>query len=82
MVRYIDDYRDRYRIEPICAALPIAQLTHYERRPGSAGRSRPPRAERDATLKPEVQRVFDEDFPVDGAHKIWKQLNSEGFRVR
>lgn len=38
---------------------------------------RPPRAVRDEALKPEIQRVWDENFRVYGAHKVWKQLNRE-----
>jgi transposase InsO family protein len=36
---------------------------------------------RDAALKLEIQRVFDENFGVYGARKIWRQLNREGFAV-
>jgi len=33
---------------------------------------------RDEQLKPEIQRVFKENFCVYGAHKLWKQLKREG----
>lgn len=36
---------------------------------------------RDTALKLEIQRVFDENFGVYGARKIWRQLNREGFEV-
>jgi hypothetical protein len=32
MVAYIDAYRDRYGVEPICRELPIAPSTYYERK--------------------------------------------------
>ena len=41
----------------------------------------PPRVVRDAGLKPEIQRVYDENFQVYGARKVWRQLNREGFGV-
>ena len=57
--------------------LQFAPSTYY------AARSRPPsaRSVRDAQLKPEVQRVFDENFGVYGADKLWLQLRREGFDV-
>jgi putative transposase len=48
-----------------------------------AAKTRPPsrRAERDAELVVEIQRVYDENLFVYGADKIWDQLNKEGIRV-
>jgi transposase InsO family protein len=82
MVTYIDDHKGRFGVEPICAVLPIAPSTYYESkaREGDPVR-RPPRAIRDERLKREIQRVWDENYRVYGAHKVWKQLNREGFKV-
>ena len=30
MVRYVDDHKDRFGVEPICQVLPIAPSTYYE----------------------------------------------------
>jgi transposase InsO family protein len=82
MVRYIDDHKDRFGVEPICAVLPIAPSTYYEQKARERDPDRRPlRAIRDDALKSEVQRVFDENFRVYGAHKVWTQLNREGLRV-
>jgi transposase InsO family protein len=82
MVRYIDEHKDRFGVEPICAVLPIAPSTYYEQKAREQDPDRrPARAIRDEALKPEVQRVFDENFRVYGAHKVWTQLNREGLRV-
>jgi transposase InsO family protein len=82
MVRYIDDHKDRFGVEPICAVLPIAPSTYYEQKARELDPERRPlRAMRDEALKPEIQRVFDENFRVYGAHKVWTQLNREGLRV-
>ena len=82
MVRYIDDHQERFGVEPICRVLPIAPSTYYEQKAREREPTRRPRrTQRDEALKPEVERVFDENFRVYGAHKIWKQLNREGIRV-
>jgi transposase InsO family protein len=82
MVRYIDEHKDRFGVEPICAVLPIAPSTYYEQKARERDPDRRPvRLVRDEELKPEIQRVFDENFRVYGAHKVWKQLNREGRAV-
>ena len=82
MVGYVDDHKDRYGVEPICAVLPIAPSTYYEHKARERDPDRrPDRAIRDEALKPEIERVWSENFRVYGAHKVWKQLNREGWRV-
>ena len=82
MVRYIDNHRDRFGVEPICKVLPIAPSTYYEQKAQERDPDRrSARAKRDEVLKPEVQRVFIENFSVYGARKIWKQLNRESIRI-
>jgi len=39
------------------------------------------RAKQDSTLKPEIERVFAENFEVYGARKVWRQLNRENSQV-
>ncbi len=78
MVSFIDAHRQRHGVESICRQLPIAPSTYYEAKARQADDSRlPPRAKRDAELIPEIQRVFDENFRVYGAKKVWRQLNRE-----
>lgn len=82
MVGYIDAHRDTYGVEPICAVLPIAPSTYYEHKSREADPSRlPARAQQDAVLKPEVERVWHENLRVYGARKVWLQLKREGFSV-
>jgi putative transposase len=80
MVVFIEEHRDEYGVEPICAVLPIAPSTYYERctRRRDPER-RPKRAKRDEWLRPEIQRVYDENQMVYGAEKVWRQLLREGF---
>ena len=82
MVRYVDDHQDRFGVEPICAVLPIAPSTYYAHRARSRDPSlRGPRAIRDEALCRQIKRVFEENFGVYGARKVWKQLNREGHTV-
>src|SRR5438067_7360458 len=77
MIRYIDENRDRYGVEPICDVLPIAPSTYHE------ARRRPPsdRALRDDELKVQIRRVHAANFGVYGARKVWHQLRREGITV-
>ena len=82
MVTYIDKYRDRFGVEPICKVLPIAPSTYYARKAQHRDPDRrSDRVKRDDELKPEIQRVWDENFGVYGVRKVWRQLQREGFDV-
>jgi putative transposase len=76
-VSFIDGHRDRWGVEPICRVLQVAPSIYY------AARSRPPsaRALRDAELKVKIRRVYDANFQVYGARKVWRQLGREGIPV-
>jgi putative transposase len=82
MIAFIDEHREAYGVEPICRVLPIAPSTYHER----VAQRRDParmsaRARRDSDLKPEVTRVFAENFAVYGVRKVWRQMRREGFDV-
>ena len=80
MIAFIDDHRQIYGVEPICKVLPIAPSTYHVHVARRADPSRlPGRIRRDADLKVEIQRVFEENFRVYGVRKIWRQLRREGF---
>lgn len=82
MVEFIDQHRDQHGVEPICAQLPIAPSTYYERKARQADPQRlPARAQRDIALCPEIQRVYDDNFQVYGVRKVWRQLGREGVAV-
>ena len=82
MVRFIDDHRDAYGVEPICAVLPIAPSTYHRHRAAQVHPARrSARAQRDDALRVEIQRVYDEHHQVYGPRKVWKQLRREGIRV-
>jgi putative transposase len=77
VVSFIDRHRDQFGVEPICKVLEIAPSSY------DAHRSRPPSARTvgDAQLKVEIRRVFDDNFGVYGAEKLWRQLGREGIAV-
>ena len=82
MISFIDDHRGDYGIEPICRVLPIAPSTYHEHAVRRKEPERlPARAKRDATLKPEITRVFTENFAVYGVRKVWRQLKRESVDV-
>ena len=62
--------------------MPIAPSTDRER---LAQRRDPAqlsaRARQDQALKPEIARVFAENFAVYGVRKVWRQMRREGFEV-
>jgi transposase InsO family protein len=82
MVAFIEAHRDAYGVEPICAQLPIAPSTYYEAKARTVDPTREPaRAQRDAELRPAIERVWDDNFRVYGAEKVWRQLIREKIRV-
>ena len=82
MIAFIDDHREAYGVEPICRVLPIAPSTYHEH---VAQRQDPmrlsARAQREQALKPEIYRVFAENFGVYGVRKVWRQMMRKGFSV-
>jgi len=82
MIAFIDDHRGAYGVEPICRVLPIAPSSYHEH----VAQRRDPtrlslRAQRDMALKPEIARVFAENFEVYGVRKVWRQMKREGFDI-
>ena len=83
MVRYINDHRERFGVEPICAVLPIAPSTYFRVRAQQQDeQNRSARAKRDDELRVLIRRVYEESFGgVYGPRKVWKQLRREGHNV-
>jgi HTH-like domain len=78
MVAFLDAHREEYGVEPICTELPIAPSTYYEHKVREKDARRlPPRVRRERWLSGEAKRVWEENFQVYGAHKVWKQLKRE-----
>ena len=82
MINFIHDHRGDHGVEPICKVLPIAPSTYHDH----VAKRRDPsrlsvRAKRDVALKPEITRVFKENFEVYGVRKVWRQLKRESLEV-
>jgi putative transposase len=77
MTRFIEERRGRFGVELLCRTLGASPSTYY------AARSRPPsaRAITDARLHEEIARVFEANYRVYGARKLWHQLRREGTQV-
>ena len=81
MIAFIEENRD-IGVEPICKHLPIAPSTFYDH---MAKRANPDllsdRAKRDKTLRPEIERVWEQNYKVYGVRKVWHQMRREGFDI-
>lgn len=73
-MKFIDENRDDFGVEPICKALQVAPSTYYDnkKRPLSA------RAIRDAMMIPILLALFVANRKVYGAHKLWKAARRAG----
>ena len=95
MVDFIEVHRDAHGVEPICGrhghsdqwrshgSMPsIGPSTYYDHLAKRADPARlSDRAGRDGALRPEIRRVFEENWQVYGIRKVWRQLAQEGFDV-
>ncbi len=74
MIEFIDQHREVFGVEPICAQLPIAPATYY------AAKSRPPsaRALRDSELVVKIRDTHAANYGVYGARKVHAQLVRQG----
>jgi putative transposase len=82
MVALIDQHRNTYGVEPICAVLPIAPSTYFlhkvqQQKPTKRSKRR----QRDDHLRTAIQRVWDANEQVYGPRKVWKQLRRDGHHV-
>jgi len=77
MTAFIDERRDAYGVEPICALLPIAPSTYY------AAKNRPPsaRALRDEEIIEKIRSAWKASRGRYGARKVWRQLRRQGESV-
>ena len=82
MIAFIDAHKDQHGIEPMCKQLPIAVSTYYAHKERESDPDKESnRSIRDRHLKPEIQRVWDENQQVYGVRKVWRQMKREGFVI-
>ena len=82
MISFIDEHRAEYGVEPISKQLPIAPSTYYEEKARETDPDRlPERAQQDQQFKIDIKRVWEDNFRVYGARKVWRQMNRENIEV-
>lgn len=75
----MEQYRDRFDVEAICAVIEFPVSTYYATRQRANRPSR--RALHDAGLIPVIRRAWEDSKQLYGARKIWKQLRRDGVVV-
>ena len=67
IVEFIDRNRAEFGVKPVCAALQAAPPTYWsaKRHPPSA------RSLRDAAMMPVLRALWQANYSVDGARKLW-----------
>ncbi len=82
MMRFIDEHRGVYGVEPICRQLPIAPSTYHQHAARRADPAkRPARAQRDEVLRARIQQAWEANFNVYGARKLWRELRRQQVAV-
>lgn len=82
MVEFVDRHRATLGVEPICRTLQFAPSAYYERkRQARQPELRSPRRKTDESLREAIRRVWEDNFRVYGARKVWRQLRREGCNV-
>lgn len=77
MTRYIEERRDAFGVEPICAVLGVPVSTHYARRSRVPSR----RELADRELLTEIEAARTGRRRVYGARKTWKELRRRDVEV-
>ncbi len=78
----MDRYRQIYGVEPIFKVLQIAPSGYFLHGARLANCELPcARAKRDAQLMPLIEQVWQSNFSLYGADKVWAQLNRQGTKV-
>ncbi|MDP7707411.1 IS3 family transposase [Mycobacterium sp. TY815] len=82
IVDFIDAHREEFGVEPICtvlrsAGVSMAPSTYYD----TKTRAPSARAQRDAELGPVLVKLWEDNYRVYGAHKLWKTARRAGHDV-
>lgn len=77
IVEFIDTHRAEFGVEPICEVLQVAPSTYY------AAKSRPvsARALQDSVMIPFLVALWEANYRVYGAHKLWKAARRTGHDI-
>jgi len=75
--RFIDEYRGRFGVEPICRTLDVSASAYYQRATGPRSR----RAVEDDWLLEQIERVQAANYHCYGYRRTWLALTREGIAV-
>lgn len=76
-IRFIDEHKSRWPVAVMCRVVGFSERTYYAakaRRPSARARS-------DEVHKAEIRRVWEANYQVYGARRVYKQLHREGHDV-
>jgi len=83
MIKFIDEYRDRFGVEFLCRTMRAVVRGFITSRGYRAAKTRVPSARqlRDELLIPEIQRIHKQNFSVYGVRKLHAKLRKEGWEI-
>ena len=83
MIAYIDMYKDRFGVEPICRTLGATECGFITSRGYRAAKTRPAsdREVRDSQLIAVLREVHARNYGVYGKRKMWHALRREGWDI-
>ena len=83
MIAYIDMYKDRFGVEPICRTLGATEGGFITSRGYRAAKTRPvsDRKIRDGQLIPIVEQLHAENYGVYGKRKMWHAMARAGWNI-
>jgi putative transposase len=77
VIRFIEEHRGRFGVEPICRTLDVSASAHYQRSSGQ----RSLRRIEDERLLGRIRELHAANYCAYGARRMWKALRREGEAV-
>jgi putative transposase len=74
---FIDSYRARFGVEPICEVLDVSASAYYQRATGE----RSARSVEDERLVARIREVHGQNFECYGYPRVWHELRRQGEQV-
>lgn len=81
MAAFIDEHWNGQGDESICKALPIAPSTYYEHKAQGVDDTKHSPRLNVMRLRDAIKRVWETNFGVYGARKVWHQLKRDGYGI-
>jgi len=72
--RFIDSYRERFGVEPVCRTLGVSASAYYQRAAGQ----RSPRQIEDERLSERIRELHRANYEAYGYRRIWRALQRQG----